>query len=763
MELKTYFAQDLQGNVIPSPTVYIYQPGTTTLATGLQTASGAALSNPFTGTSTGQIQLRAPTGAYDMRIAGAGRDYTIRVQFIDLDQQVAEAQSILNDLKGRWYGALASDPTTDPNGAPVGAGDSYFNTTLNQTRVYSGTAWLAPFNPTDSSAVAFQQAGTGAVATTLQSKLRETVSVKDFGCVCDGVTDDTLNFRKAVNHAMDTGVRLLTLGQLRITDEIEINKTVWISGTGTASPDFGKTESLIKFDNNAVDGSGNATKALFRFTNANLYKVAGCQIENLVVKHIQQTPKSQHTIIIDTLYTEDLQFRNIRVDDATGYIFWMTGSGGNYQPGLHNPTFTNINGRNVGGIFGQSASAKTWIVGADVQQINLEVAINPVSPGAILCDFSGFRVSTFDNFILEGTGAAATTTTIKNTGPLNTYTSIWIEFPTNPQTYTFDTTATVELNGFLSPGKIKASEAETVVTCRGLSADWTSNTDRVELLRGARIVVEQTFSYGYYNVTRPVVPINQAGRVKFRDTPTAAGASYSHDYSRCLFKLDRAKSITVPTSAAPLALNSYVEIETFGTPSILIYPGLSGQEGRVLTVNPYGSDNVPKIRFRVKNLADYYGASLVIGIRYAVSTSDTGSTMRIPEYVSGAAENVTVSNLPNMTHISNVYTRGSGAQNSYISVGQVSGDVVFELANITGATGVHSIVISDIQVWLGNNLPSLDGYSIDPLTWRAADIPGLGYHVAGDVIFNNSGAATNGWRRKTTGSGNTLGTDWIAF
>jgi hypothetical protein len=41
-----------------------------------------------------------------------------------------------------------------------------------------------------SNLIGFLQAGTGAVATTVQAKLRESVSVKDFGAVGDGVTDD---------------------------------------------------------------------------------------------------------------------------------------------------------------------------------------------------------------------------------------------------------------------------------------------------------------------------------------------------------------------------------------------------------------------------------------------------------------------------------------------------------------------------------------------------------------------------------------------
>jgi hypothetical protein len=47
---------------------------------------------------------------------------------------------------------------------------------------------------TGSSLVGYTQGGAGSVATTVQSKLRESVSVKDFGATGDGVTDDTAAF-----------------------------------------------------------------------------------------------------------------------------------------------------------------------------------------------------------------------------------------------------------------------------------------------------------------------------------------------------------------------------------------------------------------------------------------------------------------------------------------------------------------------------------------------------------------------------------------
>jgi hypothetical protein len=55
-----------------------------------------------------------------------------------------------------------------------------------------------------SNLVGFLQAGTGAVATTVQAKLRESVSVKDFGAVGNGVADDTAAIQAALN-SLPTG------------------------------------------------------------------------------------------------------------------------------------------------------------------------------------------------------------------------------------------------------------------------------------------------------------------------------------------------------------------------------------------------------------------------------------------------------------------------------------------------------------------------------------------------------------------------------
>jgi len=87
--------------------------------------------------------------------------------------------------------------------------------------------------PNNASGIVYDPAGTGAVPTTVQTKLRETVSVKDFGAVGDGVTNDTDAFVAATNYINSQGGGTL-----------EIPYGTYVVGQQLATSPYTKTDPL---------------------------------------------------------------------------------------------------------------------------------------------------------------------------------------------------------------------------------------------------------------------------------------------------------------------------------------------------------------------------------------------------------------------------------------------------------------------------------------------------------------------------------------
>jgi len=88
----------------------------------------------------------------------------------------------------------------------------------------------------NSANISYTPAGLGAVATTVQAKLRQTVSVQDFGAVGDGTTDDTLAIQAAINALSASGVGgtvLLPAGAYKISLNLDIT---WPNSTDQNAP-----------------------------------------------------------------------------------------------------------------------------------------------------------------------------------------------------------------------------------------------------------------------------------------------------------------------------------------------------------------------------------------------------------------------------------------------------------------------------------------------------------------------------------------------
>jgi hypothetical protein len=173
---------------------------------------------------------------------------------------VGLAGEILPGASIAWYEAGTSTPldtysdaaltVANPNPVPVGndgrlppiwlQNEAYKLVLLDEDGVPLGTRDdIEPFDlsgPTGSSQVGYLPAGTGAVASTVQTKLRERVSVKDFGATGDGTTDDTDAINTALAHCKLTFAKLyFPAGKYIISETLLVDWAGWsFEGDGFA-------------------------------------------------------------------------------------------------------------------------------------------------------------------------------------------------------------------------------------------------------------------------------------------------------------------------------------------------------------------------------------------------------------------------------------------------------------------------------------------------------------------------------------------------
>ena len=130
----------------------------------------------------------------------------------------------------------------------------------------------------NASQVTYTPAGSGAVTTTVQAKLRENVSVMDFGAVGDGVTDDTIAIQNAVNtgkaiffpqgtYKITTAIQLSTAGQnlFGIGDKSILLTTTDIETMYSSTSVFGVVIANLFFSNTVSEAAGGPTNFQIHF------------------------------------------------------------------------------------------------------------------------------------------------------------------------------------------------------------------------------------------------------------------------------------------------------------------------------------------------------------------------------------------------------------------------------------------------------------------------------------------------------------------
>ena len=252
---------DNNGNPLAGGKIYTYLAGTTTNAATFTSAAGnIAHSNPIVLDGAGRVpsgeiwltdgiaykfvvedSASALIGTFD-NLTGINSNF---VNFTNRQElQTATAGQTVFNLTTMQYAPGTNNLTVFVDGVNQygpGALYAYVETDSDTVTFVSGlhvgasvkftTSQLNTSGGIDAEQVSYNPPFVDAVPTNVEAKLAQTVSVKDFGAVGDGVVDDTAAIHAAVNSLPDNGGEIVfPSGTYYITDSIKVKTGVTLSG-----------------------------------------------------------------------------------------------------------------------------------------------------------------------------------------------------------------------------------------------------------------------------------------------------------------------------------------------------------------------------------------------------------------------------------------------------------------------------------------------------------------------------------------------------